>query len=205
MTTIEEIENLHIEHRLDGLSESFVFKPSIYSTYGAARKAMRGLISIGYTGLTQSEQEIVGRWSLIENQTDLDNILKTDEQDRIRSFHNSHMKTMHCEGFREINIPYYSSVTKELIYDGIINSEIVSINIAALIDKPNETYSARIYDVKNSKVIAEKTGLSNNNIEIIDLGEILYHPTNKTVLELQVKRETGGGTIISSSFELKFL
>lgn len=206
MSTIEEIENLHIEHRLQGLSESFVFTPATYPTYGAARKAMSNLIS-GITGLSElseSQKQIAARWSLIPSE-ELDDIMNADEQSRISAFHRSQFKTIHSNSSEETSSQYYSKVSKEIIYDGTINSTILSVDVIARANSINNSFSLRLYDVYNSKVVAEKTGLNNSQIEIIDLGDILYQPENKTILELQIKRDSGSDVIISESFEIKFI
>ena len=206
MATIEEIEDLHIEHRLQGLSESFVFKPAVFATYGQARKEMGILVGVtGITGLSTYQKEIVARWSLVSDQEELDSILTADEQLRVSAFHNSHIKTLNCNSYQETNSLYYSKVSKEMIYDGTSYSEILQVNAIARANSLGDSYSLRLYDVNNNKIIAEQTGLTNTDINIIDLGEILYHPTNKTVLELQVKKDAGSDVIISESFEMKFI
>jgi len=203
MSTIEEIENLHIEHRLQGLSESFVFKPATYATYGAARKAMSALIS-GLSELSETQKQIAARWSLIPSE-ELDSIMNADEQSRILAFHKSQIKTIHSNSSEETSSEHYSKVSKEIIYDGTINSTILSVDVIARANSLGDSFSIRLYDLYNSKVVAEKTGLSNSQIEIIDLGDILYQPENKTILELQIKRDSGSDVIISESFEIKFI
>lgn len=206
MSTIEEIERLHIEHRVEGLSESFVFKPATYATYGAARKVMNTLVGLtGIAGLSEVQKQIAARWSLVDDETQLNNIMKADEQARVAAFHRSQIKTINSNSSDETTSQYYSKVSKELIYDGTIYSTILSIDVIARANTSGDVYSIRLYDVNNSKVIAEKTGLSNSEIEIIDLGDILYQPENKTILELQIKRDSGSDVIISESFEIKFI
>ena len=205
MSTIEEIENLHIEHRLQGLSESFVFKPATYATYGAARKAMSVLMSgLELSELSETQKQIAARWSLIPSE-ELDSIMNADEQARILAFHKSQIKTIHSNSSEETSSEHYSKVSKEIIYDGTINSTILSVDVIARANSLGDSFSIRLYDLYNSKVVAEKTGLSNSQIEIIDLGDILYQPENKTILELQIKRDSGSDVIISESFEIKFI
>ena len=55
------------------------------------------------------------------------------------------------------------------------------------------SYDVRIYDKTNKNVLVEKTGNSNNNVEVIDLGEITNIPTNNAILEIQARRVGGSG------------
>lgn len=56
----------------------------------------------------------------------------------------------------------------------------------------------RIYDVTNSKVICEKTGIVNLTSEVIDLGTLSNLPTGEAVCEIQAKTGAGGEIRISS-------
>lgn len=199
MTTITEIENSHIEHRLEGLEENFIFKPAKYSSYGEARKNMKVLMNnTGYTGLSNIEKEIVCRWYLVVDPE----ILNSSEQERILKFHNSHIKTKFANCKNSSNISSYFTMSDQILYDGSIHSEILNINIIA---KSESTFSVRIYDNINFQVIAEKTNITNSDFQIIELTDILYQPENKTLLEVQVKKESGTQEIITESFEMNFL
>lgn len=51
----------------------------------------------------------------------------------------------------------------------------------------DNTYDARIYDSDNNKILAEITGLNNQEFQIIDMGSISNIPQSKSILELHVR------------------
>jgi hypothetical protein len=53
--------------------------------------------------------------------------------------------------------------------------------------------AARVYDVTNSLVIAEATGITDSYPAFVNLGAISNVPDSPAVWELQIKRTSGGG------------
>ena len=73
--------------------------------------------------------------------------------------------------------------------------------IEILVEPSNasRTWSARVFDVTNGKVIAEATGLSGpTTMTVYDLGAIANVPSTEAVWEFQFKRPTGGGSSVSA-------
>ena len=73
-----------------------------------------------------------------------------------------------------------------------------NIKIIAHVEKITGEGNVRIYDVTNSKVICEKTGIFNLVSEVIDMGVLSNLPTGEAVLEIQAKNLDGDETRISS-------
>ena len=73
-----------------------------------------------------------------------------------------------------------------------------NIKIIAHIEKAEDSCSVRIYDVTNSKVICEKTGIVNLTSEVIDLGTLSNLPIGNAVFEIQAKSTDGDEIRISS-------
>lgn len=67
------------------------------------------------------------------------------------------------------------------------------IDLMAYVDSTSNTYDVRIVNSENGQILVENTDLSNNSLEVIDLGTISNIPTAKTTLELQVKRNGSSG------------
>lgn len=78
-----------------------------------------------------------------------------------------------------------------------------NIKIIAHIEKAEDLCSVRIYDVTNSKVICEKTGINNTASQVIDLGTLSNLPTAEAVFEIQAK-STDGDEIRISSLAVEF-
>ena len=73
-----------------------------------------------------------------------------------------------------------------------------NIKIIAHIEKAEDSCSVRVYDVTNSKVICEKTGIVNLTSEVIDLGILSNLPSGNAVFEIQAKSTDGDEIRISS-------
>ena len=207
MTTIQDIDETHMETNLTPYGSSLIFKPGKYKTYGATRNQIKTLIETagGYNSLTQIEKEISGRWGLVTDQSELDNLFQLDEQDSIQKMHNSHIKDINYGGTRNISNQSYSRVY-QFKYNGNICHEILKVNIIVRATRSNTEYSVRLYDTQNLKAVVEKTGLNNtNSSQSIDLGIILYQPSTDTVLELQIKRNSGSGKIRFESMQLEYI
>ena len=204
MSTIEQIDKNHFEYRIGETSASQIFVPEKYKTYGAARKAMKTLMDgIGYESLTQEQKEIVGRWSLITDQSELDNLFDSNEQAIISDMHQSQIKILsHSKVVKTISSSY--KTVDHIIYNGSINNEILTVKVVTNVNLSG-TYSIRLYDSENVQVIAEKTGLTNTTSEIIDLGTILNQAENNTVLELQIKQTSPINNVIYKSTEIEYL
>lgn len=72
---------------------------------------------------------------------------------------------------------------------GIINY----IDVISHKDSSLTSYDIRIYDQTNNLVITERTGLTNTEEVVNDLGTISNIPTAEAVLEIQAKRTGGSG------------
>lgn len=201
MTTIEEIDRTHITTSAEGFFLARVFKSAKYQTYGAARKAMKALMdSIGYESLTQTQKEIVGRWSLVNDQTEMDRMFTSQEQQEIKDFQKSHVKSFNFENNHIVSSSGYFKVGR-MIYNGDVYSEILSVHVDCHLTLPG-SYSVRLYDKTHFEVVAEKTDLTNTDDQIIDLGQILYQPNDYSSLELQIKKQTGDGKIKYESSQI---
>lgn len=73
---------------------------------------------------------------------------------------------------------------------GIINK----IEVIAYKDTGITSYDIRILDKSTGSVIASKTGNTNENYEILDLGNISNIPPESTLCEVQVKRNGGNSS-----------
>ena len=73
-----------------------------------------------------------------------------------------------------------------------------NIKIVAHIEKAEDSCLVRIYDVTNSKVICEKSGIVNLTPEVIDLGSLSNLPIGNAVFEIQAKSTDGDEIRISS-------
>jgi hypothetical protein len=71
---------------------------------------------------------------------------------------------------------------------GTINSVEVIVNI----DTSVTSGSIRLYDVTNSLVIAEVTGITNTISDIINLGTVTNVPEEAAIFELHAKKSGGG-------------
>ena len=79
-------------------------------------------------------------------------------------------------------------------YDGSDNiGDIDYVEIICWKDSNVTSYDIRLVNRQNSDVIAEATGLTNNTLDINDLGTISNIPTESTILELQGRRVGGSG------------
>ena len=204
MVTIEEIDHDHMTTNIGKNGTALVFKPEIYQTYGEARKEINDLMTgIGYGSLTQVQKEIVGRWSLITDTNELNSLFSSGEQAVINAMHLSQIipqtvTTDHTE---------YGTTTYRLVgsvvYSGTMRSEILKVLVCCKCDGVGTTYAIRMYDNTNNQMIAEKTSLTNTEMEIIDLGSILYQPTIDTPIELHVKVTAGTGTVQFQSFTIE--
>jgi len=88
----------------------------------------------------------------------------------------------------------YKTIRSSFKYAG--SDEIGVINYIEIIgykDSSPTSYAVRVYDVTNNNILAEKTGLTNTEEEIIDLGSISNIPTQSAILEIQAKRVGGNG------------
>jgi len=74
-------------------------------------------------------------------------------------------------------------------YEGSDNIGIINyIEIIAKKDVQVNNYNLRIINSSTGDILAEKIGLTNNNFQVIDLGDVSNIPLEKTILELQVKK-----------------
>ena len=64
-----------------------------------------------------------------------------------------------------------------------------------ILDNRTYTYDLRVYDLTNSQVIAEVTGLSNATEVIIDFGAVSNLPTSPAIFELQAKVSDVAATV----------
>jgi len=195
MDTVLDIDRYHVDYISSGLEISRLFKPAKYSTYGAARKAMKNVVdTTGFENLSLIEQQAVGRWNLITDQTTLDNLFSSSEQDEILKFHNKHKTTLQTS--RDIRTgQYVYTKIDRIIYQGNIYNVILKVDVDTFVTQSGTAYSVRLYDRTHNKKIAEKTGLTNTDESLIDLGEILYQPNESSVLEVQIKKDGGSGEI----------
>lgn len=205
MITIEEIDQTHIRYIGTGLYVSRQFRPGKYNTFGKAKKAMRALMdAAGYESLTQHEKEVVGRWSLITDQNELDSLFTAMEQTEITDFQNSYITHLQFESRTTVSTLNAYSKVGTMIYNGSLYGEIVAIHVNTSLNAAGQ-YSIRVYDKTNNQVVAEKTGNTNTDDLIIDLGTILYQPSNQAVLEAQVRIDTVGGTVEYDSCQLSVI
>lgn len=88
----------------------------------------------------------------------------------------------------------YQRVGGPFKYQGSDNvGNIDYIEVVAYKDALPTSYDVRIYDSTNGTVLAESTGLTNTDEQIIDLGTISNIPSGPSLLEVQVK-QSGGTT-----------
>jgi len=207
MTTIEEIDQQHMDHPLTDNADvvTHQFKAGKYQTYGAARKEMKSLMDgIGYESLTQGEKEIVGRWNLITDQNELDDLFKTEEQTSISNLFQSHTSCLVSSKLKTIRKTSYYTVD-QVNYNGARFDEIFEIKVISRCTKNSTTYGVRVYDVNAQEVIAERTDLTNQQTQINELGTIQYQPSTDTILDIQIKVISGSGKIKYESCSVGFL
>jgi hypothetical protein len=210
MTTIEEIDLYHCDNFVGKNSSSFIFRPEKYKTYGAARKAIRELIGpTGYTLLNQKEKEIVGRWSLVTDTDELNNLFNANEQEIIRDWHHSQILKTNSSKEKEISSHTYQ-IVDTILYNGLIANEICQISITTQAEQSGTTYDVRVYDSQNSQVIIEKTDLSNTDMNIIHLydantNQFLNQPFGDVEIEIHIRKTAGSGKIFYSSTMLEYI
>tara|TARA_R100001163_G_C5068136_1_gene207977 strand:+ start:3328 stop:3945 length:618 start_codon:yes stop_codon:yes gene_type:complete len=205
MSTIVVIDRNHLESHAGENEAVLVFKPELYKTYGAARKAIQDLLdSIGYENLSQLEKEIVGRWNLITDQQELDNLFSSSEQQQIIDLHNSYVKSLHSGQIKKTSSSQYIQVDV-IIYKGSLSNQILNCLVATSCSNTDTIYSVRLYDETNFQILFEKTGLNNTDFELIDLGIPLNQPTTDALLELQIKKTNGSGNIRYDSSVIDYI
>ena len=207
MSTISEIDNQHMEYIVGDRADivTYRFKPGKYQTYGSARKAIKDILGpTGYPGLTHKEKEIVGRWNLINDQEELDNLFGNEEQTAVINNHKSHKSCLVSSKLKQVKKNSYFTID-QIRYDGSTIDEIDSIKVVSRATKSSTTYAIRVYDVINREVVAEKTDLNNTESQINDLGDILYQPSTDTFLEIQVKNISGNGKVSYESISIEYL
>ncbi len=92
---------------------------------------------------------------------------------------------------------YYLTASFDFLGSDNIGT-IYSIYVLALSEGVGSNFDIRIYNpssAPSTSVIAEKTGLNNSTIALINMGTIANVPTDRTTLEVQVKRTTGSKKI----------
>ena len=185
-------------------SSGAIFKPETYKTYGQARKAMKNLMEQqGYNNLTQTEKEIVGRWNLIQDQTEFNNLFNSTEQQIITDGHKSNIKTINS-GTPKDTISLKYVVMDEIIFNSSFINEILNV-VANTRCQEGVNYSIRLYDSLNHQTIAELTNLTNIRPSVIDLGSISNQPNTNTILEVQIKRNSGIGKVYYKSIQLQVI
>lgn len=70
------------------------------------------------------------------------------------------------------------------------------IDIIAYKEVKPSSYSLKVYDRTNSLTLAEKTGLTNTEEVIVDMGTINNIPENEAILEIQAKKQDNAGEIV---------
>jgi len=121
-------------------------------------------------------------------QTTLDGLLSSHNNSPIKGRDNFHVVNPRINTIKSTS---YSRVVA-FKYDGA--DKIGTIDYIDIISYKHSnitSYSARIYDKTNNNIIAEKTGMTNDVEEIHDLGTISNVPTDKAILELQMKKVGG--------------
>lgn len=205
MSDILTLDKSHIKIIADDNAFHKVFIPSVYGTYGAARKEMKRLMNdAGYENLSLEEKHAVGRWNLISNQSEIDSLFGDIEKADILKFHESQKSTIQTGRTKSISNKSYRRVDR-MIYKGNIRNEILVINVDVKVSKSGTVYSARVYDKTHGKVVAEVTGQTNTNDMLVNLGEILYQPEGESILEIQVKRESGTGKVMYDSLAMEVM
>ena len=104
--------------------------------------------------------------------------------------------------FTKLNKKNYSVISK-FEYAGSNNiGSIQMIEIMSHTENSNTSYDLRIYNPNAStlseEILVEKTNLNNEESQIIDLGEINNVPSEKSILEIQCKNNSGNKNIIIS-------
>ena len=66
--------------------------------------------------------------------------------------------------------------------------------VVAELTQGNNPYSIRFYDVTNNQVLCEKSGLTNSDPTIHDLGTLSNFPVADAIVEIQLKRDSGNGS-----------
>ena len=77
-------------------------------------------------------------------------------------------------------------------------------NIKALVYQTAVSGSIRIYDATNSLQIAELVAFTDGSVTIKDLGTIGNLPTGEAILEIQLKKTSGGGAAFCSAMSMLF-
>ncbi len=86
----------------------------------------------------------------------------------------------------------------QLIFPGTNNvGEIKGLKVIGYLDQGLTSYDIRVRDYLNKNTVAIITSQTNTEPQIIDLGTILYQPTNYTILEIQAKIN---GVLIEDKF-----
>lgn len=203
MTTISEIDSDHVEVTRSNGNFRRIFKPAQFSRYGEALKSMKTLLdSIGYENLTLQEKQIVGRWNLIEDQDEIDRLFTSIEQQDITGFQEQYKVSLQFSIQADSTLAVYRHLGG-VIYNGDLHFKILSISVDSNASVAGTVYDCRIYDRTNRMVIAEKTGLTNTETQVIDLGEVRYYPTVNSVFSVQVRRTSGTGIIECNSVSME--
>ena len=79
-----------------------------------------------------------------------------------------------------------------------------SVHISALVDKANVNYSIRITNSATGDVIVEKTGMNNEELEIIDMGTITNLSTGQILFEIQGKCDAANAHVQLSNLLIRF-
>jgi len=209
MTTIEEIDRLHIHIDPSERSLSRSFVSSIYKKYGHARNAIRDLMNLaGYNTLSTLEKEICGRWNLLDD-AEMDNLFGAEEKEDIHAMFDKYTATFIFNEKNQLDsvgdiISSISGATDYIsimsfVYKGLLYSDIYSIKFSGYLKSAGE-YSVRIVDMTNAAIICESTGNTNTTPSIVDFNAITNIPSNDSIFEVHVKRNSANdsGIVINS-------
>jgi len=78
------------------------------------------------------------------------------------------------------------------------------LTILYLVEDSLQTGSIRLYDLTNGNIIAEKTGIDDEDFTILDMGLLSSLPQGNSVLEIQAKTISNGHYIRVSSLTMEF-
>jgi hypothetical protein len=93
----------------------------------------------------------------------------------------------------------------EFIYKGLIECGIMQqFKIIGGVFGDGTEFNIRLYDVSNTAVIAELIGVTDDYPEIQDVGSLLNIPEEEAVIEVQVKRTAGTGTVAVGSALVRY-
>jgi hypothetical protein len=205
MSTITDINRIHLHHVPGEQSLSSQFIPATYKTYGAARNAIKAIMdATGYENLEQGEKEICGQWMLITDSVILDGLFTPSEQETNSDFFKANTKvlTFSHSSVSNQNNAIIANITGTTSYIRIdeykyIGSRYTNIEYIKCLayTSTGGTYQIRLLDTTNGVIIGESDVQNNTTPQIFNIN-IASAPMTDCSIEVHVKRTSNNKATI---------